>query len=146
MKISKNFRVEEFAVSASFPYLVVPVPLQLQRNVISLVLAVLQPICDETGWRDYISSGYRSDALNKAVGGSPTSDHRFGRAADNNFYRTIAGRREGVAPIEVARVVQSLGLEYDQMILYPTFVHIGYRLGENRHMLLYHTTYRGKRL
>ena len=146
MKISKNFRVEEFAVSASFPYLVVPVPLQLQRNVISLVLAVLQPICDETGWRDYISSGYRSDALNKAVGGSPTSDHRFGRAADNNFYRTIAGRREEVAPIEVARVVQSLGLEYDQMILYPTFVHIGYRLGENRHMLLYHTTYRGKRL
>lgn len=146
MKISKNFRVEEFAVSASFPYLVVPVPLQLQRNVISLVLAVLQPICDETGWRDYISSGYRSDALNKAVGGSPTSDHRFGRAADNNFYRTIAGRREEVAPIEVARVVQSLGLEYDQMILYPTFVHMGYRLGENRHMLLYHTTYRGKRL
>ena len=146
MKISKNFRVEEFAVSASFPYLAAPVPLQLQRNVISLVLAVLQPICDETGWRDYISSGYRSDALNKAVGGSPTSDHRFGRAADNNFYRTIAGRREEVAPIEVARVVQSLGLEYDQMILYPTFVHMGYRLGENRHMLLYHTTYRGKRL
>lgn len=138
--------MEEFAVSASFPYLAVPVPLQLQRNVISLVLAVLQPICDKTGWRDYISSGYRSDALNKAVGGSPTSDHRFGRAADNNFYRTIAGRREEVAPIEVARVVQSLGLEYDQMILYPTFVHMGYRLGENRHMLLYHTTYRGKRL
>ena len=146
MKISKNFRVEEFAVSASFPYLVVPVPLQLQRNVISLVLAVLQPICDETGWRDYISSGYRSDALNKAVGGSPTSDHRFGRAADNNFYRTIVGQKKEVTPYEVASVIMRMKLEFDQIILYPTFVHIGYRVGENRNQLLYNKSYKGRRL
>jgi len=146
MKISKNFRMVEFAVSASYPHLVAPVPLHLHCNVVSLVLGVLQPICDKTGWRDYISSGYRNYALNRAVGGSVSSDHLYARAADNNFYRVVAGRREEVAPIDVARVVQSLGLEYDQMILYPTFVHIGYRLGGNRNQLLYSGNYTGKRL
>lgn len=146
MKISKNFSMEEFAVSESYPHLVVPVPPYLQCNVISLVLVVLQPICDASGWFDVISSGYRNDALNDAVGGSFTSDHRFGRAADNNFYRIVAGRKQEVPPYEVAKLVQELKLDYDQMILYPGFVHIGFRVGMNRNMLLYNSSYKGKRL
>lgn len=146
MKISKNFMMEEFAVSASYPHLAVPVPPVYQCNIISLVLAVLQPICNATGWRDYISSGYRSDALNTAVGGSVSSDHRFGRAADNNFYRVVSGVKQEIQPYVVAKFVKDLNLDYDQMILYPSFVHIGFRVGANRKMLLYNKSYEGRRL
>lgn len=146
MKISKNFKMEEFAVSTSYPYLAEAVPSHLQCNVISLVLGVLQPICNATGWRDYISSGYRSERLNRAVGGSPTSDHLLGRASDNNFYKTVGGRKIEVSPYEVALKVRELRLEFDQLILYPTFVHISYRMGENRGQVLYSSNYRGRRL
>lgn len=146
MKISKNFRMVEFSVSGSYPYLAAKVPLNLHCNVTSLVLGVLQPICDATGWSDTISSGYRSPALNKAVGGSPTSDHAKARASDNNFFKRIAGRRVEVSPYEVAKKIIELKLDFDQVILYPTFIHIGYRVGANRNMLLYSKNYKGRKL
>lgn len=144
--ISKNFKMSEFAVSSSYPHLVEPVPEKYKQNVIDLVQNVLQPICDATGWRDYISSGYRPDKLNKAVGGSLTSDHRYARAADNNFYQIIQGKKFIVQPIEVAQQVKKLGLCFDQMILYPTFIHLSYRAGANRNEVLYNKSYKGKKL
>lgn len=138
--------MEEFAVSASFPQLVEPVPVKYQQNVKDLVLNVLQPICDATGWGNRISSGYRGDKLNRAVGGSDTSDHRFGRASDNNYYKTVNGQKFELTSYVVAKVVKQQKLKFDQMILYPTFVHLSYRLGANRNMVLYHKSYRGKRI
>ena len=41
--------------------------------------------CTAEGWRDpaiVVTSGYRSEALNRAVGGAPASAHRLGWAAD----------------------------------------------------------------
>ena len=51
-------------------------------NLESLVLNVLDPLRAAWGGGIIVTSGYRSVALNKAVGGSPSSAHRYGLAAD----------------------------------------------------------------
>lgn len=56
-----------------------------QQNLIYLAQTVLQPIRDFFGEPIVVSSGYRGPALNKAVGGSPTSHHCNGCAADIMF-------------------------------------------------------------
>ena len=146
MGISKNYDMKEFEVSKSFPELVEKVPSGYQQNIKDLVLNLLQPINDATGWKNYISSGYRGDALNKAVGGSDTSDHRFGKASDNNFYQVINGKISYLSTYDVAKKVQELKLKFDQMILYPGFLHLSYRKGANRNQILYNKSYTGKRL
>lgn len=141
-RISDNFMMSEFAVSASYPHLVEPVPIDLQVNVVMLVCNVLQPICNATGWRDKITSGYRPLPLNKAVGGVPSSQHVKAEAADNKFYKD--GRF--LSSYQVASKVKELDLIFDQMILYPTFVHISYSKDGNRNQVLYSSSYKGKRL
>lgn len=51
-------------------------------NLESLVLNILDPLREAWGAGIIVTSGYRSVALNKAVGGSPSSAHRYGLAAD----------------------------------------------------------------
>ena len=57
-------------------------PKDLLPNVRRLIAEVLDPLREWYGKPVYINSGYRCEALNKAVGGSATSDHMKGRAAD----------------------------------------------------------------
>jgi len=146
MRISKNYTMEEFAVSKDFPNLVEPVPEVYQQNVIDLVTNLLQPVNDATGWKNLITSGYRPNKLNKAVGGSLTSDHRFGRASDNNFYKEENGKIVYISSYDVANTVLKLKLKFDQMILYPDFVHLSYRKNKNRNQVLYSKNYKGKRI
>jgi hypothetical protein len=138
--------MEEFAVSKDFPNLVEPVPEVYQQNVIDLVTNLLQPVNDATGWKNLITSGYRPNKLNKAVGGSLTSDHRFGRASDNNFYKEENGKIVYISSYDVANTVLKLKLKFDQMILYPDFVHLSYRKNKNRNQVLYSKNYKGKRI
>lgn len=56
----------------------------------------------------YVNSGYRSEALNKAVGGSSTSQHRLGMAADIDTHT-----REG--NIELFNLIAK-NLSFDQLI------------------------------
>lgn len=51
-------------------------------NLESLVLNILDPLRAAWDGGIIVTSGYRSAALNKAVGGSPSSAHRYGLAAD----------------------------------------------------------------
>lgn len=55
---------------------------QATTNLESLVLNILDPLREAWGGGIIVTSGYRSAALNKAVGGSPSSAHRYGYAAD----------------------------------------------------------------
>ena len=64
-----------------------------------------------------VASGYRSPAVNEAVGGAPNSDHRWGRAAD--IY-SIA-----VAPTELATRLARSGLPTRLVILeYGLVTHV----------------------
>ena len=141
MKISKNFRMDEFNVSASHPELAKGIPINIRPAIIALVVHVLQPICDRTGWTCKINSGYRSIELNRAVGGAQSSQHTKGEAADCVFKKD----GKAVPIIDVLKVGKELC--FDQMIAYPTFVHFSYtRLRANRKMVLYNSSYVGKRL
>lgn len=70
-----------------------------------------------------VTSGYRSPALNAAIGGSENSQHMTGEAAD------IICPRFGT-PTEVATALRDSGIAYDQLILeYPGrggWVHISF--------------------
>lgn len=65
-----------------------------------------------------VSSGYRSPTLNAAVGGSKSSAHIQGLAAD--FICPGFG-----TPLEICQRLESLGVEFDQLIQEGTWVHIG---------------------
>ncbi|WP_233702203.1 D-Ala-D-Ala carboxypeptidase family metallohydrolase [Iodobacter ciconiae] len=81
-----------------------------------------------------ITSGWRSPALNRAIQGSPRSDHCTARAVD------IRCPKFGTAR-SVARALVASNVEFDQLILEsPTlpgaWVHIGFRKGANRRQVL----------
>lgn len=58
-----------------------PAP-EVERNLTALVDNVLDPLREIYGKPITVNSGYRCPELNKAVGGSATSDHVKGFAAD----------------------------------------------------------------
>lgn len=66
-----------------------PTP-EIERNLTALVDNVLDPLREIYGKPIKVNSGYRCPALNKAVGGSATSDHVKGFAAD-----ITVGTKEG---------------------------------------------------
>ena len=134
--------MDEFNVSASHPELAKGIPINIRPAIIALVVHVLQPICDKTGWSCHINSGYRSIELNRALSGAaPASQHMKGEAADCVFMKD----KKPVPIIEVLKVGKELC--FDQMIAYPTFVHFSYtRLRANRKMVLYNKSYKGERL
>lgn len=58
-----------------------PTP-EIERNLTSLVDNILDPLRELYGKPITVNSGYRCPVVNKAVGGSATSDHVKGFAAD----------------------------------------------------------------
>ena len=141
-KISKNFTWEEFVASDTAKKHGIINQItdwDVRDNIIALVENVLQPLRDAYGKPITINSGYRCPALNKAVGGVATSQHTKGQAAD-------CGCDD---PLALARLLLDLGLEFDQMGLYPTFVHLSYKRecnGKNRGQVFYAKSYTGPRL
>lgn len=110
---------------------------EVRDSILALTENVLQPLRDAWGKPLKVNSGYRCKALNAAVGGVPTSQHVKGEAAD-----IAAGD-----PVKLARLAVKLGLPFDQMILYPTFVHFSRRLnGEQRGQICYNWRYKGEKV
>lgn len=65
-----------------------------------------------------VDSGYRCPELNGAVGGSKTSAHVEGWAADILV--------KGIPPLEAARAIQASGILFDQLIYEGSWVHISF--------------------
>ena len=83
-RISKNFTLEELTASQTAKAKGIRnVPdTQQTCNLCALVHHVLQPLREAMGEPIKIGSGFRSAALNKAVGGVSNSQHMKGEAAD----------------------------------------------------------------
>lgn len=81
-------------------------------NLESLVLNILDPLREAWGGGIIVTSGYRSAALNKAVGGSPSSAHRYGLAADI----VPADKRIGVFKAFVVKWLKDNAINFDQYI------------------------------
>lgn len=84
MRITQNFTMEELVVSATANRLKIDnTPSDEQAAQLCLLtIQILQPLRDRYGKPIKISSGYRCKEVNKVVGGSSTSQHLKGEAAD----------------------------------------------------------------
>lgn len=99
----------------------------------TLIEKVLDPLREAYGKPIIVTSGYRCPALNKAVGGSPTSDHMKGCAVD--IHGTPNTKEENRRLFYLA---QSINIEWKQLIDEKNFswVHISYMEGANRKQVL----------
>ena len=104
-------------------------------NIQRLIAEVLDPLREAYGKPIRVTSGFRSPELNKAVGGSRTSDHMTGCAAD--IVGTPNNKEENKKLFEL---VQELGLSYDQLIDEKNFrwVHVSFRSKETNRMQILH--------
>lgn len=112
----------------------------VKNNLQGLITNVLDPLREAYGKPIVVNSGYRSPALNKAVGGVPDSQHLTGMAAD------LRGEKNTKAELaEMCRRAISLGV-YDQLIFEHSgnslWLHISYNPRGNRRQLL---SYKGGR-
>ena len=100
--------------------------LKLQK----LIEAVLDPLREWWGGPIKVNSGYRCEALNEAVGGSDTSQHRLGEAADI----TVGTKKGNKKLFEYIKD----NLPFDQLINESNFswVHVSYREGRLRKQVL----------
>lgn len=101
------------------------------ENVKALVENVLDPLREKSGKPIKVNSGYRCPNHNLAVGGATQSQHMKGEAAD------IAPMSGDTSELErMAEIIKQNG-KWDQMIVYPTFVHVSWkRFGPNRKQTL----------
>jgi len=100
-------------------------PDEAYANLGRLVETLLDPLRNDLGQPVRVTSGYRSAVVNTAIGGSRTSRHRLGLAADISVRSmdstTLAERIE--------QLRQDGFIDYDQVIAYAAsrggHVHVG---------------------
>jgi hypothetical protein len=97
------------------------------ENFKKLAENVFEPIRNHFGFPIHISSGYRSKALNTAIGGSLTSQHCKGEAIDID----MDGSSNGITNKMVFDYIKA-NIKFDQMIwefgndTNPDWVHVSY--------------------
>jgi len=135
MQLSKNLSLKEAIKSNTASRLGIKnEPEQWEINNLRAVAEnVFQPLRDHFGVPIGVSSGYRSKALNRAIGGSKYSQHMIGEALDLDA--DIYGR---ITNADIFNYIKE-NLEWDQMIWEfgddeePNWVHVSYKAkGLNR--------------
>lgn len=138
MQLSKNLSLAEVMRSETAKRKGVsnmPTPEHIE-NFKKLAEKVFQPIREHFATPIHLSSGYRSAALNKAVGGSATSQHCTGEAIDIDMDGTSITNKHVFDYIKD-------NLEFDQLIwefgtdTNPDWVHVSYEsTGKQRKQIL----------
>lgn len=135
MMLSKNLSLAEVTKSATASRLGIknkPDAWEIE-NLRAVAEHIFQPMRDSFGCPIFVSSGFRSEALNKAIGGSKRSQHIQGRALD------LDADVFGVCSnADIFRYILN-NLEFDQLIWEfgdennPDWVHVSFvRDGLNR--------------
>jgi len=100
-------------------------------NLTKLCKKVLQPIRDSLEMPVRVTSGYRCEELNKAIGGSSKSQHVKGEAADIELW--IRGQEKNAILLdEIINLSFRNEIEFDQLIIeypvndVPKWIHISY--------------------
>jgi zinc D-Ala-D-Ala carboxypeptidase len=110
MNLSPNFSLHELTKSETALRLDIDnTPGEAETESLRLLCEkVLQPVRDHFGKGVKVNSGFRSSATNQATGGSKSSDHVKGQAADIEI--------PGVANVDLAQWIMD-NLDYTQLIL-----------------------------
>lgn len=132
MQLSEHFRLIEFTRSS------VAQRLNIDNTPPEEAIAAMRRLCENVlePLRRYvdrpliITSGYRCERLNQAVGGVPTSQHLKGEAADIRSELSLGELYQGLV---------DGGLQYDQCGLYASrnFMHLSLAGEGNRQMVFY---------
>ena len=106
-------------------------PASAVKALTLLVDEVLDPLREAWGGPIRVNSGYRCPELNKAVGGSPSSQHQRGEAADITVGSRSGNRR-------LLALIKRLDLPVDQCIDEKDcrWIHVSHRSGRNRRMYM----------
>ena len=145
MKLSPNFTLHEMTKSETALRLDLsnePGPAEIE-SLRLLCEKVLQPVRDHFGKGVKVNSGFRHPDVNKAVGGSTTSDHCKAMAADIEI--------PGVPNAELAEWIKD-NLEFRQLILEfytpgipdSGWVHVSYNKDDLKKQVLTATKENGK--
>lgn len=137
MKLTENFSMHEFLRSqtAARHDISMDPPLVVIDNLRRLCVDILQPLRDNAHLPISVSSGYRPLELNRMIGGSTTSAHPDGRAADITM--------QGTTPLELAQMIKEMELPYDQVIHeFGQWVHVGIPLEIENARLMELTAYK----
>jgi len=146
--LTPHFKLSEFVRSetaerhgiANIP------PEEAVENLRRLCEHTLEPLREALGLPIVINSGYRCKQLNSLLAhSSSTSQHIRGEAAD--FYVAFglaesADNAERLSHRELLikafrQILTDPKIDFDQIILYPTFIHVSYVSREkNRHGIL----------
>ena len=130
LRLSKNFTLTEMTVSqtAARQGIANDPPEAAIAALRQLCTEVLEPVRQHFDRPVIVSSGYRSPELNRAIGGSGSSQHCKGEAADFTV--------PGVSVLDLARWMHR-NLDYDQLIYeFGRWVHVSYRSGRLRNQEL----------
>ena len=144
-QLTKNFSLHELTKSeTALRYDMDNTPGAVEiANLTDLAGKVLQPIRDHYGKGVKVNSGFRHPEVNAKVGGSKTSDHCKGQAADIEI--------PGVPNAELAEWIKD-NLEFRQLILefYTVgipdsgWVHVSFVAGDNKKQVMTATKQNGK--
>lgn len=103
---------------------------EVVNNLEQLVDNILDPLREEYKNPINVNSGYRCDILNEAIGGSKTSQHRLGLAADITAGSKFENKKLFI-------LAQQLNLPYDQLIDEKNYswIHISYSKNPRKQIL-----------
>ena len=125
------------------------VPNAVERaNLVCLIENVLDPIRERYGKPIIVTSGFRSERVNKAVGGVSTSQHAKGQASDI----ITKGNIDNALLFNLILDMKKKGkIVFDQLIAEfptnnnPSWLHISYKtVGTNREQVLVASKINGK--
>jgi len=135
MKLTTNFSLHEFTKSQTATRHGIDNTPSMTNiiNLKSLCEGVLQPVRNHFMKPMIISSGFRCEELNTKIGGSKTSQHVLGQAADIEVL--------GFSNVELSDWINA-NLDFDQLILefynekegpHSGWVHVSFNQGYNKH-------------
>ena len=106
-------------------------PASAVKALNALVDNVLDPLRDAWGGPIHVNSGYRCPRLNRIVGGTPSSQHQRGEAADITVGSPARNRR-------LLALIKRLNLPVDQCIDEKgcRWIHVSHRAGHNRRLYM----------
>lgn len=153
--LSPHFELREFTESSTARRygIVNKPPAEAVENLRALCVHTLEPLREKLGLPVIITSGFRTKALNDIIVHSARkSQHMEGRAADFVVQGSKIKVQGGQSPSSKVKVqslkprellikafrliIEDEGIDFDQLILYPTFIHVSYVSKQvNRHKL-----------
>src|SRR5690606_37350881 len=118
MKLTAHFHLREFLRSQTAERLgrVIQAPPYVVQNLTALCQLILEPARKQLDLPFVISSGYRPAWLNDRIGGSKTSAHLDGLAADV----LVVGMR----PLAFCQYLEGSALPFDQLIWEGSWTHV----------------------